>query len=111
MQVSIEEMGEGTAVIRLSGLLNAHTAPSMKEQIEVLINSGTSQLIFDLSNVDFIDSSGLAALVSGLKKVRALDGQLCLVGAKTYGGSSARKSVIHVGGCITITRMSDSSNT
>ena len=55
----------------------------MKEQIEVLINSGTSQLIIDLSNVDFIDSSGLAALVSGLKKVRALDGQLCLVGAKT----------------------------
>jgi anti-sigma B factor antagonist len=75
-------MEESTAVIRLTGLLNAHTAPSLKEQIGALINEGNSQLVLDLSLVDFIDSSGLAALVSGMKRTRTVDGKLHLVGAK-----------------------------
>ena len=81
MQIVVDSMASNTAVIRLAGLLNAHTAPSLKEQISALINSGSSQLVLDLSEVEFIDSSGLAALVSGMKRARTQDGGFSIAGA------------------------------
>jgi anti-sigma B factor antagonist len=71
---------EGRAVLALNGRLNALTAPDLKVQMKRLIAEGYTNLIIDFSDVPFVDSSGLAAMVSGLKTARQEEGTLKLAG-------------------------------
>jgi anti-sigma B factor antagonist len=82
MEILPEQVTGEVAVLRLYGFLNAHTAPSLKQQITSLIENGAHKLVVDLTGIEFIDSSGLAALVSGLKLTRAEGGSLAVAGAK-----------------------------
>lgn len=44
--------------------LNSLHAPSLKSAFVILANEGVSNLIFDLSNVKYVDSSGLGAILT-----------------------------------------------
>lgn len=68
------------AVLTLDGRLDATTAPDLKTKFTSLVAEGHVQLVIDLTRVPFIDSSGLAALVSGLKATQETGGALKLVG-------------------------------
>ncbi len=63
-------------VIRPEGRLNMVAAPRLRDQLHELVGSGSSRIVVDLSGTDFIDSSGLGALVSGLKVARQAGGDL-----------------------------------
>ena len=54
---------EDATVVRLSGNLTRDDAPSFKEQVKALIPQ-TKRLVLDLSEVVYMDSSGLGAVVS-----------------------------------------------
>jgi anti-sigma B factor antagonist len=69
------------AVIAARGRMNAMTAPAMKSRIKELIDEGRTELVCDLREVSFVDSSGLSALVSGLKATRERGGFLKVAGA------------------------------
>jgi anti-sigma B factor antagonist len=45
--------------------LNSLIAPSLKSELIILHNEGISNLILDLSNVEYVDSSGLSAILTG----------------------------------------------
>jgi anti-sigma B factor antagonist len=66
----------GVVVIRPEGRLNMTAAPALREQLHALVSDGNSRLVVDLSAVDAIDSSGLGALISGLKAARQGGGDL-----------------------------------
>lgn len=66
-------------VITLSGRLDALEAGPLRETLQGQLDAGLSNLAVDLSDVDFVDSAGLAALVKGMKGARSLDGDLRLV--------------------------------
>lgn len=70
-----------TRVITLSpqGRLDAFTAPDMRQQIESQLEAGNSQLVIDLSQTQFLDSAGMAVLVSALKSCRQKNGNVRLV--------------------------------
>jgi anti-sigma B factor antagonist len=53
---------------------------NFKEELIKQIDEGSSKVIVDLSQSEFIDSSFLGALVAGLKKTTMKDGDLKLVG-------------------------------
>jgi anti-sigma B factor antagonist len=78
--LSVQMAPNGRAVIAAKGRLNAVTAPAMKAQIAKLIEDGHAEVVCDLGAVGFIDSSGLSALVSGLKATREHGGFLKLAG-------------------------------
>jgi len=61
--------------------LDAASAIEFKDLMQTEIESGKKHLVIDLAMVDFIDSSGLGALVSVLKSV-ASDGSLSLTGLR-----------------------------
>lgn len=66
----------GAVVIRPEGRLNMVAAPDLREQLHSMVREGHTRLVVDLSAVDSIDSSGLGALISGLKVARQSGGDL-----------------------------------
>lgn len=80
----IEERQEGnTLVVKVQeSRLDAHVAVGFKDKMFQLIDQGSTDLVLDLSSVDFIDSSGLGSIVSSLKR---LGGQGSLVVCGLHG--------------------------
>jgi anti-sigma B factor antagonist len=67
------------AVLQVTGEVDVYTAPTLREQIQELAAKGAVHLIADLGRVDFIDSTGLGALVGGVKRLREAGGSFALV--------------------------------
>ena len=62
---------DGATVIRPNGdRLDLEVAPEFRGAVLQLIKSGHRNLVVDLQDVAFIDSSGLGTLVSALKHLR-----------------------------------------
>ena len=79
MIVEMEHTEQGIALARLSGRLDAAAAPRVLAHLKDAVADGKSRLAVDLSEVSFIDSTGLGTLVSGLKAARKAEGDLRLV--------------------------------
>lgn len=60
--------------------LDASRAPVFKNEMRELIGQGHTNIVIDLSGVDFVDSSGLGAIVSCLKQMGP-QGNLAISGA------------------------------
>jgi anti-sigma B factor antagonist len=71
--------GADCAVLRIGGEVDVYTAPQLRESIIDLVSDGARHIIADLREVDFLDSTGLGALVGSLKRLREQDGSLKLV--------------------------------
>ena len=67
------------AIVQVAGEVDVYTAPMLREQIRELAAKSAMHLIADLGQVDFLDSTGLGALVGGLKRLREAGGSLALV--------------------------------
>ncbi len=78
MEITQRTIDEKTCVISLSGTLNARSADQVKDAFREIVGEGIRQVVLDLGDVPFIDSSGLAALVSGLKTLNEKEGSLKL---------------------------------
>jgi len=83
-QLKIESHMEGqyAAVLSLSGEVDVANVARVREAALKLLERQIKRLIVDLSNVEYMDSSGLGALVALLKRVRESGGQMPLAGAK-----------------------------
>jgi anti-sigma B factor antagonist len=77
--VNTDNLGDGKYVISLSGEVDLYTAPEFKQQLLEVIDQGGRDVIVDLSNTTFIDSTTLGVLVGGVKRLRTNEGQLSLV--------------------------------
>jgi anti-sigma B factor antagonist len=73
------EFNERVTVFRFKGgRLDAKVARQFKDAIDALAKDGHIQLLFDMSSLEFMDSSGVGALVAGLKSVsKGGDLKLC----------------------------------
>ncbi|MDP3064584.1 MAG: STAS domain-containing protein [Chloroflexota bacterium] len=76
MKVTVENQPNGAAVVRLSGRLDLVSAGEVKQNISQAVGKGQKRLVVDLGDVQFIDSSGLGALIGGLKTTRQAGGDL-----------------------------------
>jgi anti-sigma B factor antagonist len=71
------EQQEPATVIRLEGRFDAHVTSAFHSRFEQA-SASNSRVVVDLSAVGFVDTSGLAALVQGMKRCRELEGDLRL---------------------------------
>ena len=66
-------------VVHVTGEIDIFATGELRRQFEALIAQGRTDIVVDLSDVTFIDSTGLGVLVGALKCVRADGGRLELV--------------------------------
>jgi anti-sigma B factor antagonist len=68
------------AVLELAGRFDAHMTPPVVDWLERTATKSPAQVVVNLANVHFIDSSALAVLVKGMKRCRQQNGDLYLAG-------------------------------
>lgn len=81
LTTSVASQGNGISVIHLEGRLDITSAAEAKRLFADTAQGGTPRLVADLAGITFIDSSGLSALVSGLRSCRQAGGDLRIAGA------------------------------
>lgn len=67
---------EGAAVLRVLGRLTMAAAGELKAAVDREVAEGRTLVVVDLGETAFLDSSGLGALVGGLRTARAAGGDL-----------------------------------
>jgi len=65
-------------IIEPVGRLDITNAAQLRKQVAEITNNKPNLLLVDLKNVSFMDSSGLGALVSALKAMRAIGAEMVL---------------------------------
>ena len=73
---------ESVGVITVIGSLDASTATELNDFVSLQISTGFPQLIMDLSQVEFMSSAGLRAILVSLKVCRREGGDLRLAAAQ-----------------------------
>lgn len=73
------EVRENCQLFRLAGLLDAFSEPTFRKVIDKFVEEGPPNFVLDLSQIDFVDSSGLGALVQLAKKAQSAGGLLQVV--------------------------------
>ncbi|MBV6622823.1 MAG: STAS domain-containing protein [Rivularia sp. (in: Bacteria)] len=66
------------AIIRPNGSLNAANTLNFEQELDLALNNGISTIVLiDLEKVDFLDNTGLMALVSGVRKAKQIGHRVC----------------------------------
>jgi anti-sigma B factor antagonist len=77
MEISTNEIKRVT-VVAVNGRVDSATAPDLENALKQLVDSNKSQIVLDLTDVDYMSSAGLRAMVSTLKSVKRVNGDLRL---------------------------------
>jgi len=72
------EKHDDVDVLRISGRLDLVSSNNLKDCVRQRLDEKRTLLVLNMQGVDFINSSGLGALVSILKDVRLVKGRLVL---------------------------------
>jgi anti-sigma B factor antagonist len=75
-------MNPNVSVMTLTGVFDGTKAATFRDSISQFLENGVDIILLDCQELGFIDSSGLGALISGLKLMRAADKKLylCAIG-------------------------------
>ena len=64
--------------------LTSNVAPELKAEVVMLHHEGFKNLIFDLNEVQYCDSSGLSAILVGFRMCRDQNGTFVLTGVQDH---------------------------
>lgn len=78
MNIELEHPSSDNVIVRPKGRIDVESAPTLRDQLKTIADSTPRLVVVDLFEVEFIDSSGLSALVSGLKALRQSGGSISL---------------------------------
>ncbi len=83
MELSLgSTVADGITVLTVRGEADVYSSPTLRDRLMDLIDGNGSVVIVDLSEVGFIDSTGLGTLVAAHKRAAARGGALPLVCAQ-----------------------------
>lgn len=71
-------INQDVKVIQPNGILDGTQADRLKDEVNHCLTSGAGCILIDFQDVTFMDSSGLAALISAVRLVRDQGKKLCL---------------------------------
>ena len=77
-ELAEESLDDQTHLIAVRGEVHVSTAPEFSERLNDAIAKGMTGVVIDMTNVDFIDSTGLSVLLNALRRVTRQQGSLAL---------------------------------
>lgn len=77
LRIEVADTTSPTTVM-LVGEIDISTSGRVREALIAISSSGENKVVVDMSNVTFMDSTGLAALVGPLKRFRSMNGEIVL---------------------------------
>jgi anti-sigma B factor antagonist len=75
MQVDVQDFTRVT-VVQVAGRVDSSSAPDLEAKLRELVEADRTQLVLDLKNVEYMSSAGLRTMVSTLKAVKRVNGDL-----------------------------------
>ncbi|GAA2916208.1 STAS domain-containing protein [Streptomyces mexicanus] len=103
-KVTGDEQGEWS-VLRVAGELDLVTSPVLRQRIHEVVAEGRHDLVLDLSDVFFCDSSGVGVLIAARRLIRSCRGRLRLI--LPAGGAEEGSHVNRVLGALGVRRLFD----
>lgn len=79
MVIATDELVLHISIIRPAGRLDAFTVQALRDEQEKLFAQGKIYFVADLTGITFMDSAGLSALVSLLKRARQAGGGTVMI--------------------------------
>ncbi len=77
-----KENKDGITILKVpQDRLDSTIAPQLKAELLLLVDQGLINILVDLTGVAYVDSSGLGALLFGVRQLRPLDGALRIFAA------------------------------
>ena len=70
---------KGHALVILTGELDVSTAGSLYEELATLTREGVVHVALDLTNLEFIDSTGISVLIAEHKRTASAGGELIIL--------------------------------
>jgi anti-sigma B factor antagonist len=80
VRIATLETGDRAYLVSVEGELDLYSAPRLQAELDALA-SDASDVVLDLSQVTFIDSTALGAILAAGRRLREADGRLALVAA------------------------------
>lgn len=77
MTITHEISGQ-TALVYLSGRIDAQSAPGVNEEINQIIDQGRNRMLINFKGLEYISSAGLRVLITVAKRLKATSGKLVL---------------------------------
>ena len=83
MEFKIEKLDNYTQIQVMIDKLDTHIAPSLKSELVLIAGNGEKNIILDLSNCRYCDSSGLSAILVANRLCKNANGTFVLSGLQT----------------------------
>lgn len=77
MSLKVEDQ-KGVKVVKLEGKLDVNLSISVESELEKFVEAGDLFMVFDLSGVEYLSSSGLRVFISIMRKLKEKNGKLVL---------------------------------
>ena len=94
---SSEEKTDGVLVLKVSGKIHGETSEELLNKLNALIDQGERHLLLDFAEVDYINSSGLRALLMVAKKLKGHSGKMVLSVV-----TELMQQILRVSGCAAV---------
>ena len=79
VNTQVLDTAQDVAVVSATGEIDVATAVPLREALADAEAKGATRIVLDLTDVGFLDSTGLGVLVGTLRRLREVDGELFLV--------------------------------
>jgi anti-anti-sigma factor len=94
MKLTTSPLDTRQIVVAVEGRLDAETCSALKQEFHDQAARGVQWVTVEMSQVTFIDSSGLSALISGLKTLRQAGGGLNLAAVGNQARTALRLTLL-----------------
>ena len=76
--VEVEEK-ENYPIVHIKGEVDVYTCPALKEKLKEVVDRGQLQLVLDLEDLQYIDSTGLGTIAHTAQNIQDQNGQVHVI--------------------------------
>lgn len=80
--IKIVKKGDCVYTVELKGSLDTETAPGLEEKLKEIIDEKTKAVIFDMNELDYISSAGIATVINTKKELKEKNASFAMLNLK-----------------------------